>query len=141
MPLPVHVATYLYFVTFMPAASATAGLSPTALRFSPVCVLNNTWLVIIAIKTLVNPISNNQLVFQQSRHSHYKPCEQQVASVDQSKSYMCKHLYLKLATSFIYVYSLKKSTRQVDFFCLFLISITKYYIYHKKYICKKRLLL
>ena len=36
---PTHVAPYLYLVTLIPAASAVAGLSPTALRFSPGLVL------------------------------------------------------------------------------------------------------
>ena len=36
---PTHVAPYLYLETLIPAASAVAGLSPTALRFSPGLVL------------------------------------------------------------------------------------------------------
>ena len=39
MPPPRQVARYLQAVTLMPAASAVAGLSPTALRFSPRLVL------------------------------------------------------------------------------------------------------
>ena len=39
IPPPTQVARYLYAVTLMPAASAVAGLSPTALRFSPFLVL------------------------------------------------------------------------------------------------------
>ena len=36
--LPMQVARYLYLVTLMPAASAVAGLSPTARRCRPVRV-------------------------------------------------------------------------------------------------------
>ena len=35
MPPPMQVARYLYLVTLMPAASAVAGLSPTARRLRP----------------------------------------------------------------------------------------------------------
>ena len=40
---PMQVARYLYFVMLIPAASAVAGLSPTALRFRPVLVLRRKY--------------------------------------------------------------------------------------------------
>ena len=39
-PQPMMVAMYLYLVTLIPAESAVAGFSPTALKFNPVLVLN-----------------------------------------------------------------------------------------------------
>ena len=48
IPPPIIVAAYLYFVTLMPAASAVAGLSPTARRFSPVRVLFRNHAIAIA---------------------------------------------------------------------------------------------
>ena len=39
---PTIVATYLYKLTFIPAASAVAGDSPTALKFNPTLVFFKT---------------------------------------------------------------------------------------------------
>ena len=48
MPPPTTVAIYLYFVIEIPAASAVAGSSPTALKFNPIRDLLNTHPMIIA---------------------------------------------------------------------------------------------
>ena len=46
---PIIVAVYLYAVTFIPAASAVPGFSPTALKFNPILVFFKTTRTTIAI--------------------------------------------------------------------------------------------
>ena len=62
MPAPRQVAAYLYAVTFIPAASAVEGFSPTARRLSPTRVRFITKLRMIAhmiAKYTMNPNDEN----------------------------------------------------------------------------------